>query len=151
MPGVKDFHILFLCTGNSCRSQMAEGWARALALQCAPNLSLRAHSAGLEAHGLNPRAVEAMSRLGVEIGSQTSDVVDDAMVDLADLVVTVCSHADAHCPILPADKAKKHIPFTDPAKATGTTAEIDACFDAVCLQIRDAIEDLLCSLPSVKD
>lgn len=116
---------------------MAEGWAKALAPQCEVN------SAGLEAHGLNPRAIAAMARQGVDIGSQTSDVLDDEMIRRADLIVTVCSHADAHCPIIPAGKRKLHLPFDDPTGCSGPEEEIRASFDRVCLEIRDGVKKLL--------
>lgn len=136
-------HILFLCTGNSCRSQMAEGWARALAPELAPELNVEVSSAGLEAHGLNPNAVSTMAALGVDISSQTSDILTDEMLAQADLVVSVCSHADANCPLLPPGTRKQHLPFDDPAAATGKQSEVDAVFQAVCEQIREGIGGLL--------
>ena len=116
---------------------MAEGWAKALAPDCGVN------SAGLEAHGLNPRAVGAMARQGVDIGSQTSDVLSDEMIERADLIVTVCSHADVHCPIIPPGKRKIHLPFDDPAGFTGPEEEVRAGFDRVCLEIRAGVKKLL--------
>ena len=86
--------ILFLCTGNSCRSQMAEGWARRIAGD-----SLVVASAGIEAHGKNPRAIAVMAEAGVDISGQESTVVDDDMLRRADVVVTVCGHANEHCPV----------------------------------------------------
>jgi len=136
-------HILFICTGNSCRSQMAEGWARTLAPELAPELNVEVSSAGLEAHGLNPNAVSTMASLGVDISSQTSDILSDGMLAKADLVVSVCSHADANCPLLPPGTRKQHLPFDDPAGATGSQAEIDAIFLTVCKQIREGIAGLL--------
>ena len=130
-------NILFVCTGNSCRSQMAEGWAKTLA----PHYQTK--SAGLEAHGLNPRAVAAMARQGVDIGSQTSDVLNHEMTEQADLIVTVCSHADAHCPIIPSGKRKLHLPFDDPAGFTGPEEEVRAGFDRVCLEIKSGVAELL--------
>jgi arsenate reductase len=127
--------ILFLCTGNSCRSQMAEGWARRIGGDF-----VVAESAGIEAHGKNPRAIAVMAEAGVDIGDQESTVVDAAMLERADLVVTVCGHADEHCPALPAGKRKIHWPLTDPAKATGTEDEIMATFrqtrDEVAARVR---------------
>ena len=136
-------HILFLCTGNSCRSQMAEGWTRHLAEKLVPELTNEVSSAGLEAHGLNPKAVSCMNKLGIDIGMHTSDILDSAMIDKADLIVTVCSHADANCPLVPPHKEKRHIPFDDPAKATGTIEEVEACFLRVSLEIQDAMKSLL--------
>ena len=88
--------ILFLCTGNSCRSQMAEGWANHLGGD-----RVEAVSAGIEAHGKNPRAIAVMGEAGVDISHQESRRVTPEMLASADLVVTVCGHADEHCPVLP--------------------------------------------------
>ncbi len=139
-------HILFLCTGNSCRSQMAEAWLRHLAAKQAAELKIETSSAGLEAHGLNPGAVKAMADQGIDIRGHSSDIVSNEMIESADLLVTVCAHADANCPLLPAHKQKRHIPFDDPAKATGTDQEIEACFNRVCLEIRDAMSALVSEL-----
>jgi arsenate reductase (thioredoxin) len=130
-------NILFLCTGNSCRSQMAEGYARhygagALAVQ----------SAAIEAHGKNPRAIAAMAEDGLDISGQESTRVTDAMLAAADLVVTVCGHADEHCPVLPPGTRRIHWALPDPAKATGTEEEITAQFRAV----RDDIKQRVCAL-----
>ena len=139
-------NLLFLCTGNSCRSQMAEGWARALAPELAPGLDLSVQSAGLEAHGLNPSAVAAMARHGVDISAHSSDILNDQQMEAADIIVTVCSHADAHCPMTPPGIEKVHLPFFDPASATGSDSEIQACFDKVCMEIKQAVEKLLIEL-----
>lgn len=103
--------ILFLCTGNSCRSQMAEGWARALL-----NDRLDAFSAGIEKHGLNPHAVAVMQEEGVDITSQQSQTLDDLQNVTFDYVVTVCSHADQRCPAFPGTAHVWHVPFDDPPK-----------------------------------
>jgi len=124
-------HILFLCTGNSCRSQMAEGWARTLG-----GTALVAESAGIEAHGKNPRAIAVMAEAGVDISGQESTVVSEAMLRRADILVTVCGHADEMCPALPATVRKVHWPLDDPARATGTEEEIMAAFRAT----RDEVE-----------
>ena len=134
-------HILFLCTGNSCRSQMAEGWARQLGGD-----ALIAESAGIEAHGKNPRAITVMAEAGVDISSQESTRVTDAMIARADVVVTVCGHADEHCPALPPGKRKIHWPLTDPAKATGTEDEIMAQFRATRDEARQHAQALLYAL-----
>jgi arsenate reductase len=131
-------NILFLCTGNSCRSQMAEGWARALA---GDNITVQ--SAGIEAHGKNPRAIAVMADAGQDISQQESTRVNTAMLAAADLVVTVCGHADEHCPLLPAGTRKEHWPLDDPAKATGSEAEIMAVFRASRDEIRQRVEALL--------
>ena len=129
--------ILFLCTGNSCRSQMAEGWARALGGE-----RVEVASAGIETHGLNPRAVAVMAEAGVDIAHHRSTRVTPAMVAAADLVVTVCGHADEHCPALPPGVAKRHWPLPDPAKATGDEATVMACFRTS----RDAIRARVAAL-----
>ncbi|MEZ5489798.1 MAG: NUDIX domain-containing protein [Gammaproteobacteria bacterium] len=139
---MKPLNLLFVCTGNACRSQMAEGWGRHLCGQLPPYLAVDVQSAGLEAHGLNPAAVAAMADRGVDISSQQSTVLTPAMIADADLVITVCSHADAHCPIIPAGKQKRHLPFDDPAAATGSEAEIRSEFARVCEEIRQAVTEL---------
>jgi len=112
-------HILFLCTGNSCRSQMAEGFANAMGSDY-----LEAKSAGIEAHGKNPRAISIMKELDIDISSQDSTKVTDEMIHWADLIITVCGHADENCPAVANDKQKKHWPLEDPAKAQGSEEEI---------------------------
>ena len=138
MTKSQPLRLLFLCTGNSCRSQMAEGFARALAGE-----RLRVQSAGIEAHGKNPRAIAAMDEAGVDISAQDSTVVTDAMLAEADLVVTVCGHADEQCPVLPPGVRRLHWPLPDPAKATGSEEEIIAAFRAVRDDIRARVEVLL--------
>ena len=131
-------NILFLCTGNSCRSQMAEGWARALA-----DDGMVVQSAGIEAHGKNPRAIAVMKDAGIDISQQASTRVDDDMLKSADLVVTVCGHADEHCPLLPAATRKEHWPLDDPARASGNEDEIMQVFRTSRDEIRQRVEDLL--------
>jgi arsenate reductase len=130
--------ILFLCTGNSCRSQMAEGWANHLGSEW-----LEATSAGIEAHGKNPRAIAVMHEAGVDISHQESTRVSSEMLARADLVVTVCGHADEHCPVLPPGVQKKHWPLEDPARATGTEDEIMAKFRATRDEVKSRIEGLI--------
>lgn len=122
---------------------MAEGWARALAETLCPGTPVKVCSAGLEAHGLNPLAVQTMQVHGIDISNQSSDVINEQMISEASIIITVCSHADEHCPIVPSDKQKIHIPFMDPAKATGTQEEISSCFDTVCLEIKSEVKKLL--------
>jgi arsenate reductase len=135
--------ILFLCTGNSCRSQMAEGWGKHLGHDIA-----EFESAGIEAHGKNPRAITVMREAGVDISDQESTRVTDDMVQQADIVVTVCGHADEHCPVLPQGVKKIHWPLTDPAKATGTEDEILNQFRATRDEVRRRVTDLLQGLDS---
>jgi arsenate reductase (thioredoxin) len=131
--------VYFLCTGNSCRSQMAEGFLKALG---ADRYEVR--SAGLEAHGLNPRAVQVMKEAGVDISGQTSDVIDPEVLNRADYVITLCGHADEHCPVISNKHVVKwHWGFDDPAKASGTEAEIMDSFRSVRDAIRNRIERFL--------
>lgn len=101
--------VLFLCTGNSCRSQMAEGWARHLKGDV-----IDAYSAGIEAHGLNPHAVKVMTESGVDISSHRSKHVDELKGIEFDYVVTVCDNAHESCPIFPGRTKMVHVGFDDP-------------------------------------
>lgn len=134
-------NILYLCTGNSCRSQIAEGWTRKLGTGL-----FEVQSAGIEAHGKNPRAISIMQEAGIDISDQESTIVTDPMLNLADIVVTVCGHADEQCPVLPADVKKVHWPLTDPAKATGSEAEIMDQFRATRIDIENRVRELLAKL-----
>jgi arsenate reductase len=103
--------ILFLCTGNSCRSQMAEGWARHLKAG-----SIEPYSAGIAAHGLNPDAVRVMAEAGVDISFQRSKVVGELLDWEFDYVVTVCGHAHENCPLFPGKAKIVHVGFDDPPR-----------------------------------
>jgi len=124
-------HVLFLCTGNSCRSQMAEGYANSIGVDW-----VEAKSAGIEAHGKNPRAISIMAEDGVDISAQASTVVTTEMMEWADLLVSVCGHADENCPVVPSHVRRKHWPLEDPAKAQGTDKEIHKAF----LNTRDEVK-----------
>jgi len=130
--------ILFLCTGNSCRSQIAEGWAKQLGGD-----QFDVYSAGIESHGKNPRAIAVMKEAGVDISKQESTKLTDQMLVGLDYVVTVCGHADEHCPILPVETEKEHWPLPDPARATGTEDEIMQVFRASRDDIKQRVADLL--------
>ena len=134
-------NLLFLCTGNSCRSQIAEGWAKEL--KGFRRYWLQVQSAGIEAHGKNPRAIAVMQEVGIDISKQESTKVTDAMLAEADYLVTVCGHADEHCPVVPKGTQKEHWPLDDPAKAAGTEEEIMAVFRASRDDIRQRVEDLI--------
>lgn len=123
--------LYFLCTGNSCRSQMAEGFAKKLL-----PTDWTVNSAGIEAHGLNPKAVKAMQEVQIDITTQTSDVIDPQILNQATLVVTLCGDAADKCPVTPPHVKREHWGFTDPAKATGTEEEKWAVFQ----EVRDAIQ-----------
>jgi arsenate reductase len=128
--------IYFLCTGNSCRSQIADGFLNALGSD-----KYEVKSAGLEAHGLNPRAVQVMNEAGVDISKNTSDVIDPEILNRAEYVTTLCGHADEHCPVISNKNVTKwHWGFDDPAKATGTEEEIMNQFRTVRDSIKSRIE-----------
>jgi len=133
--------ILFLCTGNSCRSQMAEGWARHFGGDHFDILS-----AGIEAHGKNPRAIAVMGEAGVDISGQESTRLTDELLASVDYLVTVCGHADEHCPLLPPGVRKEHWPLEDPARASGSDEDIMQVFRASRDDIRRRVEDLLTRL-----
>ncbi|HEB57382.1 MAG TPA: arsenate reductase (thioredoxin) [Gammaproteobacteria bacterium] len=130
--------LLFLCTGNACRSQMAEGWARTLASD-----EFDVYSAGIEAHGLNPRAVAVMQEAGLDISSQESTRLSDDMLEQMDYVVTVCGHADELCPALPPGVRKEHWPLSDPAKAEGAEEEIMQVFRHSRDDIKQRVQKLI--------
>ncbi|MEC0372139.1 arsenate reductase (thioredoxin) [Paenibacillus chibensis] len=131
--------IYFLCTGNSCRSQIADGFLNALGSD-----KYEVKSAGLEAHGLNPRAVQVMQEAGVDISKNTSDVIDPDILNRADYVITLCGHADEHCPVISNKNVTKwHWGIDDPAKATGTEDEIMNQFRAVRDSIKNRIEQFV--------
>ncbi len=123
--------ILVLCTGNSCRSQMAHGY-----LQHFAGKRAKVFSAGVETHGENPRAVAIMKEDGIDIGHHTSNNVDEYRDLSFDHVITVCDNAKERCPWFPTTAQKHHQNFTDPAKATGNEAEIMAEFR----RVRDEIK-----------
>lgn len=110
--------LYFLCTGNSCRSQMAEGFGKK---HLGDKWQIK--SAGIEAHGLNPLAVRAMAEVGVDISRQESSVIDPETLNNADFVVTLCGDARDNCPMTPPHLKKEHWEFDDPAKAEGTDVE----------------------------
>jgi arsenite-transporting ATPase len=134
--------VLFLCTGNSCRSQMAEGWARALKSD-----ALEAYSAGIEKHGLNARAVRVMAEAGVDISGHTSKTVAGLGPMHFDYVVTVCGHANEHCPLFPGKAKIVHVGFDDPpqlAKAARTEEEALTHYR----RVRDEIRAFVDTLPA---
>ncbi|EMR07055.1 Arsenate reductase [Bhargavaea cecembensis DSE10] len=126
--------IYFLCTGNSCRSQMAEGFGKAL---LGDRFEVR--SAGIEAHGLNPEAVRAMAEAGIDISGQQSETISTDLLKRADYVITLCGDARDNCPAVPTDAVRDHWGFDDPARALGTEEEKRAVFRRVRDEIRDRI------------
>lgn len=134
--------ILVLCTGNSCRSQMAEGYLRFFA-----GNSAMVYSAGVETHGVNPRAIASMREDGIDISQHTSNHIDEYRHIDFDYVITVCDNAKERCPYFPSKAEKLHHNFPDPAKAIGTEEEIMAQFRATRKLIKDYcklfVEDVL--------
>ena len=138
---IEKLKILFLCTGNSCRSQMAEGWARHL-----KGDRIEPYSAGLEAHGLNPRAVKVMEEAGVDISAQKSQKVEEVLQVPFDYVVTVCGHADENCPVFPGNIRMVHKGFGDPPKlAQDAKSEEEALSHY--RRVRDEIKQFIHSIP----
>lgn len=133
--------VLFLCTGNSCRSQMAEGWARQL-----KGDAVEPYSAGIETHGLNPSAVGVMAEAGVDISGHRSKHVDELKEITFDYVVTVCDHAYESCPLFPGKTKVVHVGFDDPPRlAQEAKTEEDAlnCYR----RVRDEIRAFVATLP----
>ncbi|WP_020007274.1 arsenate reductase (thioredoxin) [Salinicoccus albus] len=124
--------VYFLCTGNSCRSQMAEGFGRKYLGD-----KYEVHSAGTEAHGLNPKAVSIMQESAIDISRQRSNTIDKALLDSSAFVITLCGDANDNCPVTPPHVTRLHWEFEDPARTAGTEAEVHAVFE----KVRDAIEE----------
>lgn len=133
--------LLFLCTGNSCRSQMAEGWAKHLKSD-----TIDAYSAGIETHGLNPNAVKVMQEAGVDITGHQSTTVADLGEISFDVVVTVCGHADENCPVFLGAPKVVHHGFDDPPKLAKEAATEKEAFDHY-RRVRDEIRAYIESLP----
>ena len=130
--------ILFLCTGNSCRSQMAEGWARHLKSDV-----IEAYSAGIRLIGLNKRAIKVMAEAGVDISMHVSKHVDELSGIDFDYVVTLCDNAAANCPVFGDETSVIHKPFNDPYLASGTEKEIMTVFR----KVRDDIKEFIETMP----
>lgn len=124
--------ILVLCTGNSCRSQIAEAYLRHFAENKAT-----IYSAGIETHGVNPLAIETMKEDGIDISNHTSNHVDEYLTISFDYVITVCDNALENCPVFPSSAKKFHQNFPDPAKAKGSKEEINHEFRRVRMRIKD--------------
>jgi len=135
--------ILFLCTGNSCRSQMAEGWKRHLKAD-----AIEPYSAGIETHGLDPNAVQVMQEAGVDISRHRSKHVSELKGIDFDYVMTVCGHANENCPVFPGKAKTIHVGFDDPPKLTAA-AKTEEEWLAVYRGIRDEIRSCVEQLPEV--
>jgi len=121
--------ILVLCTGNSCRSQILEGWLRFLGPK-----NIRVCSAGVETHGINPDAVFYMKEQGIDISGHSSDLVDEYLKETFDIVATVCDHAKESCPIFPSSSLVYHRNFDDPSKSRDNQ---EAEFRRVVLELKE--------------
>ena len=131
-------NILVLCTGNSCRSQIAHGF---LASMTAGKANI--YSAGVETHGVNPKAIATMKEIGIDISGHTSNNITEYLGIDFDYVITVCDNAKERCPYFPTKAVKLHYNFPDPAKATGTDDEINEQFRAVRSLIKDYCEQFV--------
>ena len=141
--GGRRLNVLFLCTGNSCRSQMAEGWARHLKAG-----QVEAYSAGIERHGLNPNAVAVMAEAGVDISGHHSKLLDELKDVAFDYVVTVCGHAHETCPVFP-DRAKVvHAGFDDPPRLAAEAPSEEEALRHY-RRVRDEIRAYVEQLPGI--
>lgn len=138
---MEKLQVLFLCTGNSCRSQMAEGWARML-----KGDQIEPVSAGIEAHGLNTKAVQAMAEAGVDISGQTSKITADLDGREFDYVITVCSDADENCPFFPAKTKIIHRSFDDPPRLAADAETEEEALE-IYRRVRDEIRAYVETLP----
>ena len=142
MSDLTRLKILFLCTGNSCRSQMAEGWARALKGDV-----IEPYSAGTDPHGMNPRAIRVMSEAGVDISGHWSKHVDELKDVPFDYVVTVCDNANEACPVFPGNVKRVHVGFDDPPRLAQTAKTEEEAL-AHYRRVRDEIKAYVKSLPA---
>jgi len=139
---MKPVQIMFLCTGNSCRSQIAEGIAKHLS-----GNKVKVYSAGTEAHGLNPRAVETLQEIGIDISSQKSELINPQLLAQMDYVITLCGDAAERCPQISPEAQHLHWGFPDPAQATGSPEGIAAAFRKARDDIYKQVEEFLANLP----
>ena len=140
---MKKIRVLFLCTGNSCRSQMAEGWARHLKGEI-----IEAYSAGIEKHGMNQLAVKVMAEAGVDITQQRSKTLDELQNLDFDFVITVCSHAHESCPLFPGKAKVIHHGFDDPPKLVEDSQTEEEALVSY-RKVRDEIREYIATLPDV--
>ena len=142
--GMNKINILVICTGNSCRSQMAEAYLRYYALQKKVNCSV--HSAGIEAHGINPKVVELLTRDNIDTSKHTSNTIDEYDHIEFSHVITVCDHANENCPIFPINANKTHKNFYDPTKHEGSEKEINIAFQKARAEIKEFCEKFMTRL-----
>lgn len=138
--------VMFLCTGNSCRSQMAEGFARELGRGI-----IEAYSAGIIAAGVNKRAIAVMKEVGIDISGQKSEEINTDLLNIMDIVITLCGNAEATCPMTPPTVKRLHWPVEDPVGAVGTEEEIMKDFRRARDEIRKKIEEFIGSLKPEKE
>lgn len=131
--------ILVLCTGNSCRSQMAHGYLA----HFTNKISVEIYSAGIETHGLNKQAVETMKKDGIDISKHTSNHIDEYKNIDFDFILTVCDHAKEHCPYIPSKAIRLHHNFKDPSKYGGTLDEIETQFSLVRDEIKQYCQKII--------
>ncbi len=144
MPNARPkLKILYLCTGNSCRSQMAEGWTRQLKGEM-----IEPYSAGIETHGLNPSAVKTMAEAGIDISHHRSKHIDGLLSVDFDYVITVCDHANEHCPIFPGQAKKLHVAFDDPPLLAQNAATKEEALPHY-RRVRDEIKSFVEQLPEI--
>lgn len=134
----KKLNILFLCTGNACRSQIAEGWARHLKSDI-----INAYSAGISPIGVSSKAIKSMAEAGVDISNHTSKYLNDLKGVDFDYVITLCDNAAQNCPVFPGKAKVIHKPFKDPYFASGSEEQVMSQF----AKVRDQIKDFVISLP----
>lgn len=131
-------NILVLCTGNSCRSQIAEGYLKYYA-----GANVKVYSAGIETHGVNPLAIETMREDGIDISNQTSNNMNEYKDVSFDFIITVCDNANEHCPYFPSTAKRFHKNFPDPAKASGTKEEVAEQFRMVRNMIKEYAKEFI--------
>lgn len=144
-PSMDKTKLLYLCTGNSCRSQMAEAWTRHLKGDL-----YQVYSAGIEAHGLNPNMVKVMAEVGIDVTGQTSDLVTKFFDEGLEIVVSVCGHADENCPVFPRPVRRVHKGFNDPPKLARELAAQGASEEEQLVpyrRVRDEIKAWVETLP----
>lgn len=134
----KIFKVMFLCTANSCRSQMAEGIARHLGKGF-----IEPYSAGLFFYHVHPRAIEVMKEIGIDISDQKSKDIDEGLLKNMDIIITLCVHAEASCPVTPPEIKRIHWPIDDPVGTTGTEEQIMDAFRKTRDEIKEKIESFI--------
>ncbi len=138
--------VLFLCTGNSCRSQMAEGFGRAYGTGL-----IEAHSAGLLPAGVNPHAIRVMNEVGIDISGQTSKAVDAKLLGRMDVIITLCGHAERLCPATPPDSKRLHWPIDDPVGMVGTEEKILSEYRRARDELSEKIKEFVLTVKKVQE